>query len=540
MDLTGVGASPGMARGPTFLVLEAPPHAAPGQSGVAAVRAAMARAGEQLEQLAAQVRERNPEGADVLEVQAMLARDPAVEPAIERGIAAGQDSALAVREAFDEQAAGLESLGEDSYLGARGADVREAGRAVVAALTGRRSTRLQGLVSPSIVVARDLAPADTLAVPPALLLGLVTETGGMTSHAAIVARELGVPAVLGAAGALAAARDARSAEIDGRAGTVRFSASEVEAQEPAAAAGTASPQTWLPLLGNAGSAAGVHAAAQRGAQGIGLLRTEFFYLGRSGAPSESEQLATLLDACAAFRPHPITVRTLDAGSDKALPYLEQASEPNPALGRRGVRLWLAHDEVARTQARALLQAHATHGTLRVMVPMVAARTEIDAVRALFADEADRLSTTLPPLGIMVETPAAAACLPAFAGAIDFVSLGTNDLAQYSAGADRELTWPPELREWNPGTLRLIARALADARTLGIDAGVCGELAGSPGGAVLLAGLGATSLSMSASSLQEVAAALNRLGRDACAAAAEAALGERSAAGAWQAVRDRLG
>ena len=542
MELMGIPASPGSAAGSVFVVGEPPAQTAVSSTGMEGVRQAMARAAAGFEELAARVRERSPQGAAVLEAQALLAQDETVEAEVREGLDGGGDAITAVWAAYEKHAAQLEAPAGDSYLGARAADLREVGRAIVDALTGRPAGRLLGLTSPAFVIAHDLAPADTLSVAPELLLGIVTEVGGATSHAAIVARELAVPAVLSVNGAVAAASGARSAAVDGGSGTVRFSpepAVESSRGTASATAGSRLPEAWLPLCANAGSIQTVVAAARRGAQGVGLLRTELFYLGRATAPTEEEQVAFLRDACAAMSPYPVVLRTLEAGSDKALPYVEPRREPNPALGARGVRLWLAHPELAVTQVRAILRAQAEHGNLRVMLPMVAARSEVEAARALFVQEGDSLGLQLPPLGIMVETPAAAIALPSFEGVVEFVSLGTNDLSQYAAGADRELSWQEDLREWNPGTLRLIQRALLDARALGLEAGACGELAGSPAGSVLLAGLGATSLSMSAGSLDLVAQALRALGRDGCIAAAQAALAERTAAGARSAVETRL-
>ncbi len=540
MELTGIPASFGSAAGPVFLAVE--PAAAPAAatvSGIESVREARVHAATALEELAARVRERSPQGAAVLEAQALLARDETLEPDIQRRLNEGMDAVTAVRVAYEEQAGELEALAGDGYIGARAVDLREAGRAVVDALTGRRPARLTGLTAPAIVIAHDLAPADLLGVATELLLGLVTEVGGATSHTAIVCRELGVPAVLGVAGAVAAAAGCRSAAIDGDTGSVCLLPAPMKARTSAASAGEPLVDAWLPLRVNAGSAQSVIVAARRGAQGVGLLRTELFYLGRATAPTEEEQLALLSDACAAMSAYPVVVRTLDAGSDKALPYLDRRREPNPALGSRGIRLWLDQFELARAQVRAMVRVHADHENLQVMFPLVAARAEVEAARALFEHEALALGLRVPPLGIMVETPAAAMSLPSFEGVIEFVSLGTNDLAQYAAGADRELSWPEDLRDWNPGTLRLMQRALVDAHSLGIEAGACGELAGTGAGAVLLAGLGASSLSMSAGSLEAVARTLRTLGPDGCAQAAREALDERSAAGARAAVEQRV-
>lgn len=539
MELVGIPASPGTATGPVFATAEPPVPPAVTPRGIESVREAMARVAARLEELGNRVREQSPQGAEVLAAQALLARDEAFEPDIEQLLDDGLDAVTAVRQAYEEQAEQLESLAGDGYLGLRADDLRQAGRAVAAALTGGQPSGLLGLTSPAIVVAHEVSPEAILATAPGLLLGIVTEAGGTTSHAAIVARELGVPAVLGAAGAVVASASARSATIDGGTGTVRFSDAPLTSTAGGTGAIAAPAAAWLPLLANAGSVEAVEAAAARGAQGVGLLRTELFYLGRPTAPTEEEQLTTLRKVCTAMSPRPVTVRTFDGGSDKVIPFLTPRRELNPALGARGVRLWLANPELAAVQARALLRAGAEHGNLLVMLPMVAALQEVEAARALFEREAGALDLPLPPLGIMVETPAAAASLPAFGGVIDFVSLGTNDLAQYVAAADRELSWREELREWNPGTLRLIQRALADARSLGIDAGACGELAGSPAGAVLLAGLGATSLSMNTGSLPAVAESLRSMGPAGCVDAAEAALGERTAGDARSTVERRL-
>jgi phosphoenolpyruvate-protein kinase (PTS system EI component) len=222
-------------------------------------------------------------------------------------------------------------------------------------------------------------------------------------------------------------------------------------------------------------------------------------------------------------PHPVVVRTLDAGADKPLPYLPPALEPNPQLGRRGVRLWLARQELWKPQIRALLRAAAVNSNVKVMLPMVAARSEMIAVRRLFAAEAESLGLQVPELGIMVEVPAVAAALGAFKGTTDFVSLGTNDLTQYTAAADRGLEWDIDLSELNPGVLRLIAMVVRDARTMGVQAGVCGELAARPVGAIFLVGVGVSSLSMSANAMEAVVEATSRLGSTRCAEAAQRAL-----------------
>ena len=467
----------------------------------------------------------------------MMLRDPAMEATVGE-LLPNLGVVQAVVVAAERYAAQLESL-DDAYLRERARDVREIGRLLVAELTGASRSRLAELQRPSIVIAHELSPADTLSVDPTLLLALVTEAGGRTAHTAIVARELGIPAVVGVDGVVGVASDddAQAAEVDGDSGEVWLLEQAIAAGRGRRATGRlAVERAPVALMANVGSAKAALIAAARGAAGVGLLRTEFLFLGREGPPSEEEQVREYAAACRALEPHPVTVRTLDAGSDKALPYLSLPPEPNPALGKRGIRLWLAHRELWEPQVHALLRVAAEQDNLRVMLPMVAATEEVKEARALFLSEARRQKLPIPPLGMMVELPAAAASVKAFAGLVDFVSLGTNDLAQYALGADRELEWRPELTEFHPGVLRLIATCLEEASSQGLDAGVCGEMAGLPEGAVFLAGAGATSLSMAAGSLPKVLRTLSRLGLDRCRKAAQAAMSAPDAKAARRALR----
>jgi phosphotransferase system enzyme I (PtsI) len=533
--LTGTPAAPGRARGPLFVVPEAPAGASAEGAGMDAMRAAAERAAARLEDLAGRRRAGSPAAADILEAQAMILRDPALEAATEE-LLRTMPVAGAVAGAAERYAAELEALA-DPYLRERAADVREAGRLLVAELAGAGGSRLAGLRRPSIVVARELSPADTLSVEPAHLLGLVTETGGRTAHTAIVARELGIPAVVGVEGAVAAAAGAEAAEVDGDAGGVRLLAVAPAVDRGGRAARPlAVARAPVRLMANVGSEQAARVAAERGAAGVGLFRTEFLFLGQAGLPGEDQQAGAYAAACRALHPHPVTVRTLDAGSDKALPALGIPPEPNPALGRRGIRLWLAHRELWEPQVRALVRVASEHGNLRVMLPMVGTADEIGEARARLRSEARRRRAAPPPLGMMVELPAVAAALGAFAGLVEFVSLGTNDLAQYALGADRELEWPAGLSEFHPGVLRLIATCLGEAARLGLEAGVCGEMAGMPEGAVFLAGAGATSLSMAVSSLPGVLRTLTRLGPERSRAATSAALAAADAAAARRALR----
>jgi phosphotransferase system enzyme I (PtsI) len=524
--LIGIGASPGSAAGPVFVASPSAASAVASGEPLVAARVAAERAARRLERLAAERRASAPNAADVLEAQALLVRDEALHRSVAENLEAGRPLGDAIAAAADGYAAQLEAL-EDDYLRARAADVREAGRLLLAELAGSGASRLTGLEHPSVVVAEELAPADLLSVPPELLLAVVTETGGPQSHAAIVARELGVPAVVAVTGAVAAA--AAFAAVDGGSGMVRFSDRLEAGAVRTSAARLDLAGLPVRLMANAGSVAAARAAAAAGAHGIGLFRTEFLYLGRDRPPTEEEQTETYAQVCAALDPHPVLVRTLDAGSDKALSYLPQAVEPNPALGRRGIRLWLDQSRLHGPQIRALIGVARDHPNLQVMLPMVGSRAEVEAARALFTAEAEAQRARLPRLGIMVELPAVAAALDAFAGLIDFASLGTNDLGQYALGADRELSWDAELGDFHPGLLRLIRRAVDLGREIGIEVGVCGEMAGEPSGARFLVGCGASSLSMATGSLAAVAAALRRADLQDLRRRAEAATAEPDAA-----------
>lgn len=532
--LHGDGISGGQAAGPVFVARDHKPRrSADGDLG-----AAVAEVAARLRGLARSVSGAGEGTAEILEAQAMMAEDPGLRAAIDAARTPGAPLVDAVFAGAEHAAAHLDQL-EDDYLRARAGDVREVGRLLALQLSGASGSRLAQLSRASIVVGHELQPIDLLGVDARLLLGLVTEVGGRTSHVAIVARELGIPAVTNVPGALDAAARHPAAGIDGDAGEIRF-AERVDTRAPSGASSPVDLEGLpLPLMANVASVEAAVAAARRGARGIGLFRTELMFMRASGPMPEGEQLAIYSAACSAMAPYPVLVRTLDVGADKALPYLARSSEANPQLGRRGVRLWLSRPELWRPQVRALLRTAVAHPNLQVMAPMVAAREEMLSVRHHFQDEANVLGVGVPPLGMVVEVPAVAAALDAFAGAADFISLGTNDLTQYAVAADRELAWNQGLGPANPGVLRLIAGAAGSARGLGMRAGVCGEAAGQPLLAIFLTGVGIESLSMTADALPEVAGAIRRLGSLGCRQAAAAALRSPTAAGALARLRHAL-
>ncbi|NUR57371.1 MAG: phosphoenolpyruvate--protein phosphotransferase, partial [Catenulispora sp.] len=462
------------------------------------------------------------EAAGVLEAQAMMAQDPSVEEGIADRTAEGKTAARAIHETFAEFREMLAGLGD--YLAGRVADLEDIAARAVAFATGVPMPGLPPNEDPYILVARDLAPADTALLDKRLVLALVTAEGGPTSHTAILARSMGIPAVVGAAGVLAL-RDGTPVLVDAAAGTVlahpageEMEAAVVRSFAAVRAATLSGPGRTadgrpVKLLANIGGAADVPAALAARAEGVGLFRTEFLYLGSAEPPTFQAQVKAYRDVFKEFPPGArVVVRTLDAGADKPLPFVPLGKEPNPALGVRGLRAFRAFDgrnePVLRTQLLAIRAAAGTTAAdVWVMAPMVDGAPEAewfcDLAAACDLDVADGR------VGIMVETPAAALTAgPILAGRTGFISLGTNDLTQYTMAADRLLgTLGPLQDPWHPAVLNLIGAAAAAGRAAGKPVGVCGEAAADPLLACVLVGLGVGSLSMAPSAIAEVRAAL---------------------------------
>lgn len=476
------------------------------------------------------------EAQAVLEAQAMMAQDPELMADVDRRIAVGSTAERAVYDAFAAYRELLAGAGE--YLAGRVADLDDVRNRIVARLLGVPMPGVPDSDHPYVLVARDLAPADTALLDPSLVLGFVTEEGGPTSHSAILARALGVPAVVALPGAVELGEGTVVA-VDGSTGEVFVHPSEERRTELAAAAaerraalaGSTGPGATadghkVPLLANVGGPADVPAAVAAGAEGVGLFRTEFLFLDDSErAPSEEKQIAAYRQVLEAFPEGRVVVRVLDAGADKPLAFLTPADEPNPALGVRGLRTLLDHPDVLRTQLTAL--AKAAEGLpvhLEVMAPMVADRADARA----FAD-ACRAAGLRAKFGAMVEIPSAALRARSILREVEFLSLGTNDLAQYTFAADRQVGAVSRLQDpWQPALLDLVALSAEAARAEGKSCGVCGEAASDPLLACVLTGLGVTSLSMGAASLPYVRATLAKFTLAQCERAAAAARAADSA------------
>ncbi|HEY0187994.1 MAG TPA: phosphoenolpyruvate--protein phosphotransferase [Cellulomonas sp.] len=552
--LIGVGVGRAAVVGPVALarpVPALPPVEAPGTAADAArVRDVLAVvAGE----LAARATTASGALAEVLEATAQMAEDPSLIADVEQRIAAGTGPAHAVHDAVEQVCAMFAAAG--GYLAERVTDLRSVRDRVVARLLGLAEPGLPVLTEPSVVVAQDLSPADTSALDLALVLGIVTELGGPTGHTAIIAGQLGLPCVVQVAGATALAPGTVVA-VDAAAGTVlpdpdAATVAAVDARRAAAdrlardvAPGATADGHPVALLANIGTVADAERAAAAGAEGVGLFRTEVLFLERQSAPTVAEQAEAYRAVLRTFAGHKVVVRTLDAGADKPLAFARQADEENPALGVRGYRLVRTAPELLRDQLAALAEAQRDTGVdLWVMAPMIATVQEA----AAFAAAARAAGLTRP--GVMVEVPAAALRAREVLTEVEFVSLGTNDLAQYTMATDRLRGELADLLDpWQPAVLDLVAATAGAGGETGRPVGVCGESASDPLMAVVLTGLGVTSLSMSTAAIPAVRAALRAHTLDECRAVAQAARGARTAEaaraaaldGVRQEVRDVLG
>lgn len=500
----------------------------------------LAAARDALAAVAAELRERaaaaGGEAAGMLQAQALMALDPALAAAVERQVAAGRTAARAIHEGFDGYLATLAGAGP--YLAARVADLADVRQRAVAASLGVAAPVVPDPGHRFVLVAHDLAPADTATLDLDRVLGFVTITGGPTSHTAVLARSRGIPAVVGCTGAerladgvLALVDPARSAVIGAPAPAElpdRADRTPAPAVVPAGPGQTADGHP-VALLANLADPAAAADAAAAGAEGVGLLRTEFLFLGTRTAPGWEEQRDAYRAVLDAFPGRRVIVRVLDAGADKQLPYLTTgAPEPNPGLGVRGLRALRAHPGILRTQLAAIAAAAAARpeAEVWVMAPMVAEPEEAGWFTAEAAAQG------LLTAGVMIEVPSAALLAGEILAVTDFASIGTNDLAQYTLAADRQLGGLGALQDpWHPAVLRLVRLVGQAAARAGKPAGVCGEAAADPLLACVLVGLGATSLSMAPPALAGVRAALATRTLAGCRALADRALAAGSAAGA---------
>lgn len=568
---SGVGVCPGRAVGPVLSMpepLSTPaqtprdPEVSAEQAGetIAAATAAVAAS------LKARAAEAEGDAAGVLEATAMMATDSMLLKGAKKHLAEGANTERAFWDAAEEVTAMFAKLG--GKMAERQRDVRDVRDRVIAELRGATAPGIPHSDQPFILLAEDLAPADTATLDPARVLALVTAEGGPQSHTAIIARSLNLPAVVAARGVLNIP-DGTEVHVDGGAGRVDTAVTEeLRAEVDAYAArraqiaafdgeGRLADGTAVPLRANVGNGADARAAAEQLAQGVGLFRTEFLFFDRDAEPGHEEQVAAYREVFEAFSgggaeessagqvsggevsggegssAPKVVLRTLDAGADKPLSFLTDTEEPNPALGVRGFRTDRTAPGVLARQLAAAAEAATAVPDVEVwvMAPMISTADEAAAFRQL-AEEAG-----LATPGVMVEVPAAALAADRITAEVDFVSIGTNDLTQYTMASDRMLGSLAELNDtWQPAVLELIGAT--GQRSAG-PVGVCGEAAGDPVLAPVLIGLGVTSLSMSPASLADVAAVLRSLTKEQTQELAAVAVAARSAAEARAAVVERL-
>ena len=561
-ELRGIPAAPGLARGPAFRWdqpgLEIPDFVPlEGKAEIERLRKARRQASAQLEALAHETaREVGQAEAALFEAQAMFLDDAALVNRAEDTIRTGVNAERAWYEASEFFAVQLEAL-PDETLRARGADVRDVARRVIEGLLGVQFD-LQ-LDRSAVLLARDLAPSQTARLDRSMVLAFCTSEGGPTSHTAILAKALGIPAVVGLGAALMDLSDAASLLVDGTAGTVvvdpsaaqlrefdrRMKAERKQRQresELAANPAVTSDGRPMEVVANVGSVEDARAALENGAEGIGLLRTEFLFLNRSQAPDERTQYQAYRTIFQLMGDRPVVVRTLDIGGDKEVPYYDFGAEANPFLGYRAIRISLDRPEEFKSQLRALLRAGAGR-KLRVMFPMIATLEEVRAARSLLDQAAGELSSERADfavgvqVGIMVEIPAVALLAERFAEEVDFFSVGTNDLTQYTLAAERGNPRLSHLHDGcHPAVLQQVDRVVRAAHARDRWVGVCGELAGDAEAIPLLLGLDVDELSMSPASIPHAKQVIREWAFTKAHDLAQGALGLESAQEVRQAVK----
>lgn len=550
--LHGTPVVPGVAHAPALLALGEVPAEAIAAFGTgsyadadAALAAYQLAATSVADGFAAKASRASGAAAEVLAASAALARDKGLRTAVRKQLAAGEDLLPALTAAVEHFAGMFTRMG--GLMAERVTDLRDIERRITAHLVGAPEPGVPVPSEPSVLVAGDLAPSDTATLDPRLVVALVTERGGPTSHTAIIARQLGIPCVVGVAGVLSVPAGAMLL-VDGTTGEVEVAPEpETAARRVAAdAADREALAAWtgpggtadgavVKLLANVADVESARAAGDAPVSGVGLFRTELSFLNRMDEPTVEEQAAVYADVLDAFGPgRHVVVRTLDAGSDKPIAFATHGGEENPALGVRGLRLSFDNPGLLDRQLDAVaIAADRTGVETWVMAPMVATVAEATA----FAEQVRARGLRA---GVMVEVPSAALHAARLLEVVDFLSIGTNDLTQYTMAADRMASDLAHLTDaWQPAVLQLIAMTARAGREAGKPVGVCGEAAADPWLACVLVGLGVTSLSMAPAAVRPVGARLGAVTMRECVLAAEVALAAADPASARMAVRELL-
>lgn len=539
--IVGVKASAGVAIGKAFL-LTAPEMeiktvaVEDAASEVLRFEEALERAKADLQQIVLRVeKEMGAEQADIFRAHLMVLEDPELVDTVKGKITEEKTNAESALNDVAQMFISLFEQMDNDYMRERAADIRDVTKRVLAYLLGVNFFQPGSLTEEVIIVAEDLTPSDTAQLDRRYVKGFVTDIGGRTSHSAIMARSLEIPAVVGTQTITSAVTPSTLVILDGHEGVVILDPSEEEiafytkkqaeyAEQKAEleklvhVPTITADQHHVELAANIGSPADVAGALANGAEGVGLFRTEFLYMGRDDFPTEEEQYLAYKQVLESMGEKPVVIRTLDIGGDKHLSYLDMPEEMNPFLGYRAIRLCLDRQELFRTQLRALLRASA-HGNLKIMFPMIATLEEFLEAKAILEEEKKGLQNSgvavseRIEVGIMIEIPAAAMMADVFAQEVDFFSIGTNDLIQYTMAADRMNERVAYLYQpYHPAVLRLLRNVIEAGHSQGKWVGMCGEMAGDPVAIPILLGLGLDEFSMSASSILPARKQISQLSR----------------------------
>jgi multiphosphoryl transfer protein len=531
--LAGVSASPGIAIGPVFqfqtthIVIEDKPQDP--ESEKLALKRAVATANEQITDIYDQVSKQSGKGqAAIFRAHLALLNDAEIFQEVSTHVDSGHSAAWSWQHAIERRSMELKQI-ENERLAERAADLHDIGQRVLRLLAGAEHGAPRLPDHPVILVADDLTPSDTAQLDPKRILGLCTASGGPTAHTAIIARSLDIPCVVGAGAAVLEVTSERTCILDGSAGKLYIepNAEDVEAAkrfqvdlgnrrneeyatryEPA----VFTDGHRIEVVGNIGKAAEAAAAVEAGAEGIGLMRTEFLFLERDTPPSEDEQYEAYSEMTRALNGLPLILRTLDIGGDKIASYISLAKEENPFLGIRGIRLCLRQPGIFLPQLRAIYRASTT-GPIKIMFPMISTLEDLHEAKQVAEQVRQELGVPPVEIGIMVEVPSTVLMAAEFAKHVDFFSIGTNDLTQYTLAMDRmHAALAKNVDGLHPAILRMIDMTVRAAKGAGKWVGVCGGVAGDPLGAAILSGLGVTELSMSLPSIAAVKSSLRKIKR----------------------------
>ena len=555
MEYTGITAASGYALGSAFVLADQRIQVEKSEvskehldSEIQRFEEALSKGAHELEAIKDTTRQMiGPEEAEIFTAHLMVLQDPEYSGAIKDLIRSkGQNSEWAIQEVTDRFLKLFADM-DNEYIRERAADLKDVSNRLLRHLLGISTQSLSEITEKVILFAHDLTPSDTAQLNRDKVVGIVTNIGGRTSHSAIMARSMEIPAVVGLQDLVEKIKAGDFVIVDGSEGKVFVNPAEeliksyqekqihYEAQRHELKKLVHQPSrtpdgVQVELVANIGNPEDGLVAVTNGAEGVGLYRTEFLYMGRQELPSEEEQFEAYKAVSVMFgKDHPVVIRSLDIGGDKALPYLDMPKEMNPFLGYRAIRLCLDRTDIFRTQLRAILRASA-FGNIKLMYPMIATLEELrEANKVLEAVKQDLLADTIPfnkgiEVGIMVEIPAVAVMADRFAKEVDFFSIGTNDLIQYTMAADRTNETVSYLYQpFNLALLRLIRGVIQAAHKEGKRVAMCGEMAGDLTALPILLGMGLDEFSMSASSVLSARALVRRLPREKARTLAEAVL-----------------